>query len=144
MHCKSGIIASVALATALPLTAVAQQEGLVNVALTDNVIQVPVGVAAQICDVDASVIAQDFTGTEDTVCTIDEDTGADAGTGNSNGGGQQKGLVNVDVSGNTVQVPVSVAAQICDLDVNVIARDVAGSEDTACTIEDETTAESDG
>ncbi|MDQ3719520.1 MAG: hypothetical protein M3350_01865 [Actinomycetota bacterium] len=38
----------------------AQQEGLVNLAITDNTIQVPVGLAANICGVQASVLAQEL------------------------------------------------------------------------------------
>ena len=34
----------------------------------------------------------------------------------------QNGLVNVNVSGNTVQVPIGVAANICDVNVAVIAE----------------------
>ena len=38
---------------------------------------------------------------------------------------QQNGLVNVDLSGNTVQVPVAVAAAVCGVQANVIASATA-------------------
>ena len=34
---------------------------------------------------------------------------------------QQRGLVNVNVEGNTIQVPVGIAANICDVNANVLA-----------------------
>jgi hypothetical protein len=55
---------------------------------------------------------------------------------------QQEGLVNVSVDGNTVQVPVTVAAQVCaDVDVNVISEQYVGSDDIVCEIDQETAAE---
>ncbi|KKL65076.1 hypothetical protein LCGC14_2158580 [marine sediment metagenome] len=54
---------------------------------------------------------------------------------------QQSGLVNVSVDDNTVQVPVSVAANVCDVDVNVLS-DLVGSDESACTIDQETAANS--
>src|SRR3712207_2507458 len=51
-----------------------QQEGLVNVAIDveDNVVQVPIGIAAQVCGIDAAVLAQQEN-TDDAVCTITQD-----------------------------------------------------------------------
>jgi hypothetical protein len=55
---------------------------------------------------------------------------------------QQEGLVNISVDGNTVQVPVTVAAQVCaDVDVNVISEQYVGSDDIVCEIDQETAAE---
>lgn len=56
-----------------------QQEGLVNVSVDGNTVQVPVGIAAQVCDVDANVIATQFIGSDETVCEIDQETAAEAG-----------------------------------------------------------------
>ena len=53
----------------------AQQAGLVNVDIdvTDNqvLVQVPIGVAATVCGVNAAVIAQDFAQTSNPVCEAD-------------------------------------------------------------------------
>ena len=45
---------------------------------------------------------------------------------------QQQGLINLEISGNTVQVPVAVAANICDVSVNVVAENTEPGETTTC------------
>ena len=45
---------------------------------------------------------------------------------------QQSGLVNVEIGDVTVAVPVAVAANICGIDVNVIATQFVGTERTVC------------
>jgi hypothetical protein len=45
---------------------------------------------------------------------------------------QQSGLVNVEIGDVTVAVPVAVAANICGLDINVLATQFVGTERTAC------------
>lgn len=122
----------------------AQQSGLVNVNVEGNNVQVPVGLAAQVCGIDANVLAADFVGTEEVACEIDQETAAEHNIGGQHGGGgngQQKGLVNVNVAGNNVQVPVGVAAQACGIEANVLAKDFAGTEEVACEIDQETAAE---
>ncbi len=66
------------------------QEGLVNVNISGNNVQVPIGVAANICpDVDVAVIAQDFTQTDAPVCNADADALADVPPGfNGKGNGK--------------------------------------------------------
>ena len=68
---------AVAVATALSMSAaVAQQEGLVNVSVEGNTVQVPVQVAAQVCpEVSAEVLSQAVT-TQEVVCEIDQETAA--------------------------------------------------------------------
>ncbi|HEV7252698.1 MAG TPA: hypothetical protein VGN97_06320 [Mesorhizobium sp.] len=143
-------IAQVA-ATALLLSsgaAFAQtQQGLVNVSVEGNSVQVPIGVAANVCDVDANVLATQFVGTDQTACEIDQETaaannigGSNAGGGQGNGGGNQNGLVNVSVDDNVVQVPVGIAANVCDVDANVIAQQFKGTDRTVCTIDQATAA----
>ena len=107
------------------------QEGLVNVAVTDNTVQIPIGVAANICGVSAAVLSQQIdTG------TVDCDALANAtafSTGNGGGGGaQQNGLVNIAITDNTVQIPVSAAANVCGVGVNVLSQFV-NTDDVACT-----------
>jgi hypothetical protein len=104
---------------ALPASAATQQSGLVNVALVGNTVQVPVAVAANICDVQANVIAANNFGGNG-LCTSASRSTA---TGGGGGGGNtsQQGLVNVAITGNTVQVPIGIAANICNVQANVIA-----------------------
>lgn len=113
----------VSLGMAAPAGAQTQQEGLVNVNLEGIDIGVPISVAANICDVDVNVLAEQLS-TGGTACVADAESGAVFGPGNggSNGGAQQNGLVNVNVSDVTVKVPISVAANICDVSVNVLAQ----------------------
>lgn len=135
------------LLSAAPALAQGNQEGLVNVDVEGNTVQVPVSVAANVCGVDVNVIAQDFAGTDETACSIDQETAAEndmPGYGDgANGGGNQNGLVNLDVSGNTVQVPVGVAANVCGVDANVLATEIVGTDEAACTIDQETAAAND-
>ena len=109
------------LVLALPAGAATQQEGLVNVNLEDIDVGVPVSVAANVCDVTVNALA-DYVGTGATACTTDAESGAVFGPGNNDGGARQNGLVNVNVSDVVVKVPVSVAANICDVAVNVLAQ----------------------
>jgi hypothetical protein len=45
---------------------------------------------------------------------------------------QQSGLVNVIIEDVVVGVPVAVAANICNVDVNVIATQTVGTENAVC------------
>jgi ribosomal protein S7 len=120
------------------------QEGLVNINVGENTVQVPIGIAAQVCpDVAANVLAQ-AVNTQTAVCTIDQQTAAEHNIRGQQGGGagaQQEGLVNVNVEGNTVQVPIGVAAQVCpDVAANVLAQAV-NTQTAVCTINQQTAAE---
>ena len=108
------------LAVALPASAQTQQQGLVNVNLEDIDIGVPISVAANICDLDVNVLA-DIRQAGDTACVADAESGAVFGP-NRGGNARQEGLVNVNVSDVVVKVPVSVAANICDVSANVLAQ----------------------
>ena len=97
----------------------ANQQGLVNVAVTDNTIQVPIAVAANVCDVSVNVLAEQL----DQADNCDAIAGADA---SSAGGGsspsKQRGLVNLAIEDNVVQIPIGIAANVCDVSANVLAR----------------------
>src|SRR3954452_1049477 len=86
-------------------TAVAQphQSGLVNVAVVDNTVQIPIGIAAHVCDVAVNVLAQG-TVTSPADCTAIAPATAVSTGGGGGGGGSQQGLINLWVSNNTVQV----------------------------------------
>jgi hypothetical protein len=124
--------AGLSLGAAAPASAAqTDQDGLVNVAITDNTIQVPVSVAANVCGVAVNVLARGVN-TGDVDCTaLGESTAVDRrrGPGSKT---EQNGLVNISATDNVVQIPVSAAANICDVDVNVLSAFV-DTADVACT-----------
>ena len=115
----------------------ADQSGLVNVDLSGNTVQVPLAVAANVCGVQANVIASNTFG-GNAICTSASRSTANGGGG---GGGSttQQGLVNVAITNNTVQVPIGVAANVCGVEANVIASDTFGGN-AICTATSRVTA----
>ena len=115
VSCLAGVTA----ASAQP-----HQSGLVNVAVVDNTVQIPIGIAANVCDVAVNVLSvATFTSPAD--CTAMAPATAYSTGGGGGGGGSQSGLVNLWVSNNTIQVPIGIAANICDVAVNVLAQGTA-------------------
>lgn len=136
MYTVAIVAALASLVAVAPATAQTQQEGLVNVNLENIDIGVPVSVAANICDVDVNVLARSIQSGE-TACEADAASGAVFGPGNNGGSNtKQNGLVNVNVSDVVVKVPVSVAANICDLDVNVLAQQLELGNRTCTAVAD--------
>jgi hypothetical protein len=102
------------------------QEGLVNVNVSDVTVQLPIAIAANICDVNVNVLAEQL---RDGGAECDADANSDAVFDPEVEDGEaptQEGLVNVNVSDVIIQVPVAVAANICDANVNVLARQLRG------------------
>src|SRR4051794_41474044 len=97
---------------AAPASAATNQNGLVNVAVVDNTVQIPIGVAANVCGVTVNALASGIL-TGPTACDAVAGATATASPRNSGAGGNQSGLVNLFVADNTIQVPVGVAANIC-------------------------------
>ena len=116
------------LAVAAPAQAQNSQEGLVNVAVEDVIVQAPIAVAANVCDVNVAVLAEFVD--DAAACEATADSTATAGP-NSRGHTRQEGLVNVLVDDVLVQLPISVAANVCDVNVAVLARFLDDAE--ACT-----------
>lgn len=111
--------ATMSVAVAAAPAQAATQEGLVNVAVTDNTIQVPIAVAANVCDVSVNVLAEQL----DDAANCTALSGAHASSAGGGGGNNnQRGLVNLDLSNNVVQIPIGIAANICDVSANVLAR----------------------
>jgi hypothetical protein len=102
-----------------------QQEGLVNLAVTDVNVQVPVAVAANICDVNVGVLAE-LERQGGAACEATATSLASPGKGDRDGnaypGGTQDGLVNVYIADVNVQVPIAVAANVCDVNVGVLSQ----------------------
>jgi hypothetical protein len=112
------------LAVASTAGAQTHQSGLVNVAVVDNTVQIPIGIAANVCDVAVNVLAT-ATLTSPADCTaVSGATATSTGSGGG-GGGSQSGLVNLYVANNTIQVPIGIAANICDVAANVLAQGTA-------------------
>jgi len=102
-------------ASAQPVT----QNGLVNVSITDTTIQVPISVAANICDVNVAVLVQDLVDNAADCDAAATSLGVVTPAG-SHGPVNQSGLVNVAIDNLNAQVPVSVAANVCDVNVGVL------------------------
>jgi hypothetical protein len=126
MKIRLTMAALVAAATAVAgaSTAGAQnQSGLVNVAIVDNTVQIPIGIAANVCGVAVNVLAQNLANGDTTCTAIAGATATDSGGGGVGVGGvDQEGLVNLFVADNTIQVPVGIAANICGVAANVLAQ----------------------
>jgi hypothetical protein len=128
MKIRIMVAACVAAVTALAGTTAASaqnQNGLVNVAVVDNTVQIPVGVAANVCNVSVNILSA---GTLVSPATCDAVATAVAfappSTGGG-GGGNQNGLINLYVADNTIQVPIGIAANLCGIAANVLAAGTA-------------------
>ena len=131
----ASLFATSVLAAGVASTADAQvnQNGLVNVAITDTTVQVPVGVAANVCGVAVNVLAN-AVNAADVSCTATGIAVAEQSGGGGGGGVVQDGLVNLAVTGTTIQVPLAVAADVCGLTVNLLATALnAGAVDCTAT-----------
>ena len=124
MHRKliGGSLAGVALAIALVApVAAGNQAGnsLVNVQVSDTTIAVPIALAANLCDIDVNVLARQAD-IGRTTCTATAESVATPGGG---GGGNKAGdsLVNVQIDDLNVLLPIGIAANICDVNANVLA-----------------------
>jgi hypothetical protein len=111
------------------------QEGLVNVNVSDVIVQLPIAVAANVCEVAVNVLAEQIRDGEAAECEAlaESDATVDWNDGNRNQRGQQRGLVNVNVSDIVVQAPISVAANICEVAVNVLAQQDRSGDAAICT-----------
>ena len=103
-------------ASAAPIT----QDGLVNVAADDVNVQIPIAAAANICGVAVNVLAA-AANFGDVDCTA-EGVALANNDGGSGGPVNQRGLVNVALTDVNVQVPVTVAANVCGVAVGVLAQ----------------------
>jgi hypothetical protein len=139
------LLAPLAMATVLSLgtagPAAAQpifQQGLVNIVVGDVTIQVPVAVAANICDVNVAVLVGDFRDEGSADC--DSQAMADAGItdavvtpGPPTTPIVQQGLVNVIIGDVTVRVPIAVALNVCDVNLAILVGDFFDDGNATCT-----------
>jgi hypothetical protein len=118
----AAVVATTTLALMGAASASAQpQNGLVNIRIADNVVQVPIGIAANVCDVNAAVLVNTFLDAAEP-CRADATSTAGVFVESPNGTapGAQTGLINLDISGNTVQIPLAAALNVCDVNVAVL------------------------
>jgi hypothetical protein len=102
------------------------QSGLVNVNVQNNTVQVPIGIAANVCGVAANILAQSLSNGPATCTSMANATATRAGGGGGGGGATtQNGLVNLNIQDNVIQVPVAVAANICGIAVNLLAQQLS-------------------
>src|SRR5207244_4419543 len=102
MKVRVTLAALAATLVALVATAAAgaqNQSGLVNVAVVNNTVQVPIGIAANVCGVSVDVLTQGIL-TGDTACRAVSGATATFAGGNGGGGGSQQGLINLFVANN--------------------------------------------
>lgn len=104
------------------------QEGLVNVNLTDVAVQVPIALAANVCDVNVAVLVNEL---QDASAPCDASADPSAVVETQDGGPvRQRGLANVNITDLVVQVPIGIAANICDVNAGVLVGEL---RDTAAT-----------
>ena len=111
----------------------ARQSGLVNINLEDNVVQVPVALAANICDLEVAVLVGTLIDTGEAECNAEALSEAtvtprDGGNGST----RQDGLINVNLENNTVQIPIAAAANVCDVDVAILVGLILEDGATQC------------
>jgi hypothetical protein len=119
--------------TVTPASA-ARQSGLVNINLEDNVVQVPVALAANICDIEVAVLVNRLRDTGTSTCdatALSEATVTPRDGGN--GSTRQDGLINVNIEDNFVQIPIAAAANVCDVTVAVLVGAILQDDATSCT-----------
>jgi hypothetical protein len=112
-------VTGVAMAPANAAPNNANQEGLVNLALQDTTVQLPIALAANVCGVAVNLLAS-ATASGPVDCTAEGVATAERERGGPNNA-RQNGLVNVAVQDTTVQVPIAVAANVCGVTVNAIS-----------------------
>ena len=114
-----------ALVGVMPAAAQTNQTGLVNLSISNTTIQLPIALAANVCDVDVAVLST-LLAVGPTTCGAEADSTAEAAPRGGGGATNQTGLVNVSISDTLVQVPIAFAINICDVNLAVLALLVDG------------------
>jgi hypothetical protein len=96
-------------------------DNLINVQVSDVTILVPVAVAADLCDINVNALA-DQVDAGRTLCDATAQSAASPGSNQSGGNTAGNSLVNVQLDDVFVAVPIAVAANVCDVNVNVLAQ----------------------
>lgn len=120
-----------ALSMATGAMAQTNQRGLVNVNVEDTTVQVPIAIAANICGVTVVALANALDNGE-AVCEALADSDATVTPRAPGGNTRQNGLINVNLENTTVQIPIAAAANVCDVDVVVLATAILLDDATSC------------
>jgi len=117
-------------------------DSLVNVQVGNVTLLVPVAVAANLCDIKVNILAGQVADGTTTTCTATAESVASPGSGGGQGGGNSSGdsLVNVQIGDLLVAVPIGIAANLCDINANVLAGQVRDGTTTKCTATAESVA----
>ena len=142
------VLAAAALSIGLAVPAAAtppppHNDTLIEIELLNgNTIQVPIALAANICDVDVNVLAVDLGPDGAATCTADANATAEAVRNRGQGHhGDHGRLIEINLlNGNTIQVPLALAANICGVTVNVLAADLGPDGEATCTADADGTA----
>jgi hypothetical protein len=131
------LIAAVFMVAAMavaPATAQPRQNGLVNLNLSGNTVQIPVAIAANVCDLNVAAILAAIREDEDGETNCDGAASAFPEATMSRGGGdvRQDGLINVNISDNIIQVPIAAAVNICDVNVAILLAAILDQGATEC------------
>jgi hypothetical protein len=110
-----------------------RQEGLVNVNVEDNTILVPIAIAANVCDVTVAILATDLQDGSATCDALATSNATVTEPTNNSRATRQNGLINVNIEDLIVELPIAVAANVCDVDVVVLATEILLSDATMCT-----------
>ena len=107
-----------------PAEAPVEQEGLVNLNLTGVTVQLPIALAADVCDVTVDVLVNELS---DGSSPCEASSNAEAVVTTEDGGPvAQDGLVNVNLTDVVVQAPIAIAANVCDVTVAVLVSRLRG------------------
>lgn len=131
----AALAGALSVGAAAPASAQQQnQVGLVNVAIGDVVLQVPIAIAANICDTNVAVLVADFRDDGTAECTTVAGSKATITPAEPGGGPDQRqtGLVNVAIGDVTVQVPISAAVNICDTNIAILVADFTDDGTAEC------------
>jgi hypothetical protein len=104
-------------------------DSLINVQVSDVTILVPVGIAANLCDINVNVLARQVD-LGRTTCDADAQSAASPGWNASGGNQAGNSLVNVQLDDVFIAVPIAVAANLCDVNVNALAVQFAVGQAT--------------
>lgn len=127
------VVALGALTATMPGAAQPQQNGLVNINVSDNTVLVPISIAANVCGVTVAILVDRFRSADETTCDALATSSATAERGNGGGAdARQNGLINVNLDNNFVAIPIAAAANICDVDVVVLVRRILLNDATSC------------
>lgn len=124
------MVAAMAIA---PATAAPRQNGLVNLNLSGNTVQIPVAIAANVCDLNVAAILAGIRDDGDTACNGEASAFPEATMSRGGGNVRQNGLINVNISDNIIQVPIAAALNICDVNVAILLAAILDEGATGCT-----------